>query len=284
MTRARIALLALAASVLALAAGASSASAQTHHEENDSSGAVQATLSFDKRSEFAYTNVRLRIVRGGATAFDGPVTEPCEDCGVAPAGRGEDDSMRVLDLNGDGEPEVVVDLYTGGAHCCTIALVYGFSPGSGTYERAVENFLDAGYVLEDMNGDGVPEFKSFDARFASLFLPYAGSVLPVRIFNYGPGGVVDTTRSFPDHIRAHARSLRRLYDRMRRRRGGDVRSVLAAYVAEKYLLGEGAAGYALALRAYRRGELRGFGRHDAYPRNRQYLRLLRGSLRRYGYR
>jgi hypothetical protein len=148
MTPARTALFALAVSVLALATGASGASAQTtHHEENDSSGAVQATLSFDKESDFAYTNVRLRIVRDGAAAFDGPVTEPCRECPVSPAGRGEDDSMRVVDLNGDGEPEVLIDLYTGGAHCCTFALVYGFSPGSGTYERAVNDFLDAGYVL-----------------------------------------------------------------------------------------------------------------------------------------
>ena len=283
MTRTRTALLALALSVLPLAAGAPGASAQTHHEENDSSGAVQATLSFDKENDFTYRNVRLRIVRGGTTVFDGPVTEPCTDCGVSPAGRGEDDSMRVLDLNADGEPEVVIDLYTGGAHYCTIALVYGFSPGSGTYERDVNNFLDAGYVFEDLDGDGIPEFKSFDARFASLFLPYAGSVLPAQVFNFRDGRIVDTTREFPNHIRAHTRALRRLYNRMRRRRGGDVRSVLAAYVAEKYLLGEGTAGYALAVKAFRRGELRGFGRNDSYPRNRKYLRALRRALRRYGY-
>jgi hypothetical protein len=276
--------LTLAATTLALGAGATAASAATRHQENDSSGAVQATLSFDKRNDFTYRNVRLRIVRDGTTAFDGPITEPCRDCGVSPAGRGEDDSMRVLDLNGDGEPEVLIDLYTGGAHCCTIALVYGFAPASGTYERAVNNFLDAGYVLEDLNGDGIPEFNSYDARFAYLFAPYAFSVFPLQIFNYGAGGIVDTTRSFRPQIKTHARSLRRRYDRMRRRRDGDVRAVLAAYVAEKYLLGEGAAGYALAVRAYRRGELRGFGRADSWPKNAKYLRVLRRYLSRYGYR
>ena len=48
MTATRIALVALATSLLALSAGPAAAGAATRYEENDSSGAVQATLSFDK--------------------------------------------------------------------------------------------------------------------------------------------------------------------------------------------------------------------------------------------
>lgn len=288
MNRARIALIAVAASFAGLAALPSGASA-IYMEENDSfhssDTSVEATLSFDKRSDFEYRDVRLRIVRNGATVLDGPVTEPCEDCGVAPAGRGEDDSMRVVDLNADREPEVLIELYTGGAHCCTIALVYGYDALTGNVDRDWFLFLDAGYRLVDINRDGRPEFKSLDARFSFVFAPYAGSVFPLRVVNWdAAAGFADTTREFRRQLMAHARKLRARYESMRGRRGGDVRPVLAAYVAEKYLLGQGPEGYAVAVRAYRRGELGGFGRGDTYPKGRKYLRTLRRVLDRFGYR
>lgn len=265
----RICLLVLAAAFLA-PAGAS-AGTGTHYEENDTAGNVTATLSFDKQSDFEYSNVRLKVVRGGATVLDAPITEPCDQCPVAPAGRGEDDSMRVVDLNGDGEPEVLIDFYTGGAHCCSIVLVYGYQATSGTYERDARNLLDAGYVLADINQDGAPELKSLDARFQD-FTAYAASVFPLQIYQWDGDEIVDRTRSFRRQLKAHATKLLKRY-RALRRDGDDVRAALAAYVAEKYLLGQGSAGYEVAVNAYHNGEV-----------TRGYLKTLRKILKLRGYR
>ncbi len=84
----------------------------------------------------------------------------------------------------DGEPEVVVSLYTGGAHCCTISTLYGFQAATGDYRRVRRNWRDAGFRLRDIGRDGSVEFDSRDARFAYAFASYAESFLPLQIFRY----------------------------------------------------------------------------------------------------
>ena len=61
----------------------------------------------------------------------------------------------------------------------------------------------------------------------------------------------------------------------------DVRGILAAWLADEYLLGRGAAGWRVLERAERHGEL---GRKpDGWATGRAYLRKLRAFLRRTGY-
>jgi hypothetical protein len=83
-------------------------------------------------------------------------------------------------------------------------------------------------------------------------------------------------------VRRDRGRLLRAY-RSLRRRHEDVRGVLAAYVADSYLLGQRAKGWRFARRALRRGDLRGLGRYDDWPSGRKYLRALRRFLRRKGY-
>ena len=40
-----------------------------------------------------------------------------------------------LDLEHTGQPDVVLDLYSGGAHCCTIEQIFSFDPGTMTYVK-----------------------------------------------------------------------------------------------------------------------------------------------------
>ena len=91
------------------------------------------------------------------------------------------------------------------------------------------------------------------------------------------------TRSFPGAVRRDARTLWSDYQRVRRSTFRDVRGVLAAYLADKYLLGEQKEGWRQLEAAYRRGEL-GKGRtKDGYPAGRAYLANLRAFLQRTGY-
>src|SRR5437764_8897950 len=114
-------LLILASAALALAL-APTAWATT---ETASSGAVTASFSYTKKSDFSYEGLHLKVVRAGRTALDAAAPPSCVGgvCGFWPAGVGRTRSVHVLDLDGDGEPEVVLDLYSGGAHCCVSAEV-----------------------------------------------------------------------------------------------------------------------------------------------------------------
>src|SRR4051812_22580991 len=125
-----IAAAALVAALLALSAPSAGAQGKPGpHTETQTSGAVTATLTYTLKRFNAASNVRLAITRGGvpATVADGgSIGAGCQFCrGAAPIGGlsegGEPvSSLTLADLTGDGDPEVIVDLFTGGAHCCSV--------------------------------------------------------------------------------------------------------------------------------------------------------------------
>jgi hypothetical protein len=251
--------------------------------ERASAGDVSAELSYEKVSDVEYRDVRLKIVRADVTALDAEVPAPCRDCPTIPAAPDEGRSLVVQDLDGDSEPEVLVDLYTGGAHCCTFTQIYAWRDSDITYVRSKHGWRDSGYTLRDLDRDGKPELHSYDARFAYEFTAYAFSVFPVQIWRYRDGHLTDVTRRFPRELRRDARTNKRLYRRTRDNADADIRGVLAAYLADKYLLGQGRSGWRLVRRAVRRGEVRKFGRFDSNPAGRSYLRRLRRFLKQTGY-
>ena len=268
-------------SVCALCAGLPAAASAATKTETASGGPVSVTLTY-KTGSFAgdATNVRIAIARGGATLLDLKVPEPCRDCAVVPAGAfSGGQSLTVRDLDGDGEPEVLFDIFTGGAHCCSYTWIYRYT--GTTYAGTTALWGDAGYSIADLNGDGVPELRSFDDRFAYTFTDYADSAFPPAIWSFRAGQVVDITRNFPALIAADAKRDLRLYKRARHRR--DMRGVVAAYVADEYLLGKKSAGLKLLNLANRRGDLNGTGHGDIWPRNGRYVRALKKFLAKNGY-
>jgi hypothetical protein len=243
------------------------------------SGDVQATLSWVEQDYSAY-DVRLVIVRGGLTLHDAPILD--ED------GQPTIDTPQALwavDLDGDTEPEVVVDLYTNGAHCCLYSLIYRYVDGMPPAYHAVPHaWGNVGYRLEDLDGDGLPEFHSADDRFAYAFTAYAGSGFPIQIWRYEgsafEAGLRDVTRDFPKLIRKDAVRWWKLYLRDRGTRHGDVRGVLAAWLADKYLLGERSDGWHKLALARRAGYLTG---PEGWPSGRRYVAALKSFLARLGY-
>ncbi|WP_320671003.1 hypothetical protein [Patulibacter defluvii] len=213
------------------------------------SGAVAATAtsvggSFDGSG----AGVQLKIARNGATLFDG-----------VPAGRGcvyegkssctllgwEEDSSAVVvrDLDGDAEPEVVVDQYTGGAHCCVVTTVLSLKPDASGYRQSPKEFRDEGYrLVQRPNPDGgaaVPVFASGDIRFIDLYTSHAASSAPVQLWRWtGQAGWIDVTDSYPADVRADQKRQRKLLDRIVRGREYESRGVAAAWAADGYRLGQ----------------------------------------------
>jgi hypothetical protein len=274
--RPRRALLAAALAALVLPAAARAADAGT---VTAAGGPVQATLSW-KAGELAASDPRLTVVRAGATLVDGPPTSDCGDtCIYAASGR-RSSPLQVVDLDADGEPEVLVDVFTGGAHCCAETEILRFTGAGYADQRA--SWGNGGYELRDLDGDGRPELVSQDDAFAAAFTSYAASFFPPRVLDYdaaAPGALRDVTRSFPALARRNARDALRAL-RSARRRDLETLGVVAAYAADLELLGRGREVRPYLARARRRGDLVTF----EGPAPRSFERRLLAFLHRQGYR
>jgi hypothetical protein len=223
-----------------------------------SEGLVSATLSYQQGSDSfgnaTFSNLQLTIERSGVSYYTQPVSSP--SCGTsclveqAPSGG----ALAVRDLEGNGQPDVVLDLYTGGAHCCSVVQVFAFDPGVGTYRLSEHNFGDPGARLSDLSGDGPLEFQSADDRFAYEFAPYAYSGLPIRIWCFSGGHFIDVTREFPQPIALDAK--RQWHEFLSNRRAGLALGFIAAWAADEDLLGKSATAAQVLGREQRAHRLR----------------------------
>lgn len=280
----RVALACVLAACLS-AAGAGRA-APIPRAETAHLGQVTAELTYlldDAAQDFRqrFTHLHLRIRRGDAVLFDADVLPLCPGCAAWPAsgGAGDASSVSVSDLEGDGEPEVLLDLYTGGAHCCVYTTFFRFT--NGAYVRRVHSWGNPGFRLRDLGSDGRLELVTGDDRFNYAFSCYACSAVPVLVQRYEQGRLVSVTRSFPRAIRADAARIWSSYRRAVRTRAYPD-GVLPAYLADQYLLGRGKAGWARVRAAVARRDWPSMV--DARWKNRaRYLGAVRRFLVRTGY-
>ena len=242
------------------------------------SGDVSATLTYHVAKDI-YSQVRLRIARSGTVVSDQRLREVA--CGTgcaawAPGLFAVPGPVKVQDLDGDGEPEVIVDFYTGGAHCCVVTAFYRWD--GGAYRRSVQYFGNYGYKIVDLDHDGTPELSAYDERFAYAFGSYADSLSPPVIWHWQAGKLVDLTKSFPAVVKANARLAFELFTRSKRRHDDiAARAVLAAWTADQCLLGQSSQAFARLEAARKAGDL---GTAKAGAR---YITELRTFLKRGGY-
>lgn len=239
--------------------------------ETASVGNVTAQLSYDKANSFLFKNVRVKIVRNGTTEIDqaAPAAPDCPLCSVGPAYGGRGTSVHVVQLDSSAEPEVVFDLFSGGAHCCFYSQIFSFK--GGTYSSLIQEWGDPGYQFFDPEKDGQFEFRSADPAFAYAFGSFASSRYPPQIWRFSGGAMVNVTRQYPDLIRADIKRLKRLFKKFKEL---GVKSVLAANIADNCLLGNCDNGSNLVRTAVSKGYLKQGGK---------FLRHARRFLTRTGY-
>jgi hypothetical protein len=261
--------IAIAAAVLMVVAQASAATPAKRLTAK--SAGVRATVTWRNGTGPFVKNVRVRIVRDGVKRLDQQLRK-VYDLPV---------KLRVRDLDGNSEPEVLADFYTGGAHCCWYSLIYGYAHGH--YTSLKQQWGDQQYGLADLDHDGTLELRSADDRFAYEFTAYAGSAFPVQIWSYRSGKLVDTTRKYRSAVKRDLAGLWRAYRADRHSRYPDARGILAAWMADEYLLGRQATGWAKMRAVNARGELQGLGSGDIWPKGAAYLKALRKFLIKLGY-
>jgi hypothetical protein len=240
-------------------------------------GAVRASVTFTERN-YLFEHLHMKIVRGGRTVVDSPVQKlHCPECNTF-----QRVALKVRDLDG-GEPEVTLDLFTGGAHCCDVLLVLRYDPEAKAYRSKLLDFGNYGYRLVDLDRDGLPELAAYDERFLYTFTAYVVSAAPPQITQYRQGRLRDVTRRFPKVIEKSAAKLAKSFLTKPPEKDFDARSYVAAYVADQYLLGrpdeaKRALDYALA-----HGELYTGKEHFGTPAGKAYVTALLRYLGKWGY-
>ena len=273
----RPALLLLALSVVLSVPGTAVAESQTAN-----AGSVSATISWTPRAGGGPPDdFHVTIARDGTSLVDEPMSvDACRANACAGLGPGIWPTHRravgVVDLDGGGEPEVVVDAYTAGAHCCTVTKIWRFVDGA--YVASEQDWGNQWYSRTDLNRDGKPEFISADDRFTCAFGEgCAAARNPVLVMTYRAGVMRDVTRRFPAVVRRDLARQKRYY----RQVGG--RPAIAAYVADLHRLGHHREARRVLLRALRRGELDRHSRYEEGPFGRAFMRELNRMLRAGGY-
>jgi hypothetical protein len=221
--------------LVGLLAAAPAASAST---EGASASGVTATFTFNGRVP-NFRGERLSITRAGVLAYKQPVVSRfCKPCVPGSLAFTRPSSVHVVDLEHTGEPDVVLDLSTGGAHCCTVEQIFSYDPISATYIKRIErDFGDPLVQIVDLAHNGRVELLTADDRFAYEFTDFASSGLPIQIFTFTAGRFIDVTRHYRGRVARDAAGWLRVFKDQASFHYQDSVGVIAAWAADEDLLG-----------------------------------------------
>ncbi len=194
---------------------------------------VQASLTWKPHGTHA-TQIRVTITRNGAVALHaatvakGSLWKVLNERHAPP--------VHVVNLTGRAEPNVLVDLYSGGAYCCTATRIYRWT-GHGYARSPLYDFGQSGYTLRKLAHDGSAELVGALPTYGIVDSAHSDSGYPVQVWRQEGTKLRNVTRRFPALLRHDARKWRALQTKQHAH--GDVSlGSLAAYVADLDRLGQ----------------------------------------------
>jgi len=104
------------------------------------------------------------------------------------------------DVNGDGKPELIVQGYSGGAHCCYTYRIVGLTQGLPLI-REIHNQVPVIFKTRD---DGGVELHTGDGVFDYFLVPHANAVIPQLFLRLEGDKVVDLG---PEHLADYDREI-----------------------------------------------------------------------------
>ncbi|MGD0853163.1 MAG: hypothetical protein ABSA07_07390 [Acidimicrobiales bacterium] len=177
--------------------------------------------------------------------------------------------MCVIAFQRETHPGVLVEGFTGGAHCCEVPVIYLFNQAQNQYVKVVDmspkNYKDPHAF--DPNEGFIPKvvgdqvlLTTGDGQFNYAFACYACEVLPVVLDSVGTGGVTDVTPQHPSLVAADAaQAWKYALEALEHEGPTDTFpppfGYLAPWVADECVLGRGALAWRKIEQLQRAGKL-----------------------------
>ncbi len=212
--------------------------------------------------------MQIKIERKGDLISENVVTmASLSNPGVKTVKIGRVLDFKILDLDNDKEPEVLVDILVNEDNNFKnyYSVIYRYSPINKEYKALRQKWGLTPYQLETENLEN-PIFIGYDQRFSQQYQSYIPEQLPLQIFQYQFGEWQNITQQFSERLEEHNQKLLQEINK-RRRLKQDLKGVLAAYLAQQYLLDEPQAGWKLVEETYQNPD-----RNQFFTELRQWLK------------
>jgi hypothetical protein len=257
------------------AAGTSAGGSATAH-----GGGLVATVTYSGKIP-NFHDMHLKIVKHHRTLYSGAIRDKACGSRCWPLSGTGQPTVRLANLDRTGVDDVLLNLYTGGAHCCSVLQVFRPSAAmNGRYVLATRyDFGDPGYRLQWLGG--APRFVTADDSFAYAFTDYAASGMPVKVLALKGVRFVDVTAKYPALVRSDAAKWMKAYRKQASSHYQDSVGVMAAWVADEANLGR----YSQAI-AYAKAQAKAGHLHSGLGRNmggKRFVAALQKLLKRDGY-
>lgn len=145
-------------------------------------------------------------------------------------------SLRVLDLDQDGEPEIILDGCTSSNHHF-LTWIFDYDPLTQKYQITEKNWRELGYELKQINPQEGWQFITYQKSFDIFSKQLLDSALPLEVYTYQSGAFQTVTKNYPELVRQQANQL--WTEQINRQRSSlNFKSILAAYLANKYILNQ----------------------------------------------
>ncbi|HEY5317928.1 MAG TPA: hypothetical protein VIJ20_08100 [Solirubrobacteraceae bacterium] len=243
--------------------------------QSASAGIVTATFSYQGSIGPTISDEMLTIERSGQVLYSAPVTSTgCTSS--TPCDPGSHQAVHVLGLEPGSEPDIVLDLFTGGANCCTVEQVFSYDPGTMTYVKSERDFSMAQAKLEPIGAGGRYEFVSSDASFQCAFTDCADSGAPLQIVSFADRRFTKVTSAYPKLIARDAAKWLTLY----KHHLSDGLGLIAPWAADEDLLGRSAQVKSYLAAQVKAHHLKG---QPLFPGGEKFIKALNRLLRKDGY-
>ena len=190
---------------------------------------------------------------------------------------GELQSLCIARFPGESVPVVLLQLYTGGAHCCFVVRAWPATPGATPTD---ENNGNAGTeVTKSLAG---AEIVTADNSFYYAFAPFAASGAPVVVQSFGNGRFVDVTGQHPDLLQADANQWMSIFYQSESQGGSGLGGLgaLAAWAGDECRLGITGEPWAILSQLQSQNMLNS---PSGYPTGQAFIDQLHRFLTQHGY-
>jgi hypothetical protein len=184
-------------------------------------------------------------------------------------------AMCVIAFQREQYPGVMIEGFTGGAHCCEVPVLYRYSTTQNTYVKVLDMSAKHYRDPHAFDGDGgfIPKvvgnqvlLTTGDERFGYAFGCYACSTDPIVLDTVGARGLTDVTAKYPSLVAADASTIWTIAQKALKAESPPSASspfsqayspfgFLAPWVADECVLKNGSTAWSTILQLQREGKL-----------------------------